>query len=247
VRVRRPFDIDLTRHCAPIIACHTEDQGKKDEEKFEFTAEGEALGYISFDQARVLAMGTTRETPGDYGRRFRNVNMAFKVVEGTETADHYVVTPSFRPEGEFIGTPGREQFFIEKEVTVGTRQLPALPRLAGVRWFPVIPLAIGLVVVVTAVVIGVVFSDGGGSGGDEISAAVPIPTNTPPPTATAAPLAGSVLAGAPASTATLLPTETVAPPSTTAPRPIATLAPVMAAWVLPGISRHLAGTDASGP
>ena len=33
-----------------------EDQDKKDEEKFEFTAEGEALGYVSLDQAQVLAM-----------------------------------------------------------------------------------------------------------------------------------------------------------------------------------------------
>ena len=29
-----------------------EDESKKEEEKFEFTPEGEALGYISLDQAR---------------------------------------------------------------------------------------------------------------------------------------------------------------------------------------------------
>ena len=32
----------------------TDDQDKKDEEKFEFTAEGEALGYISLAQASHL-------------------------------------------------------------------------------------------------------------------------------------------------------------------------------------------------
>ena len=30
-------------------------EGKEEEEKFEFTAEGEALGYISLDQAQLLA------------------------------------------------------------------------------------------------------------------------------------------------------------------------------------------------
>ena len=73
-----------------------EDQDKQ-EEKFDFTAQGEALGYISLDQARVLAMRTARETPGDYGRRFRNSPMAFEVVEDEDTEDHYVITLSFRP------------------------------------------------------------------------------------------------------------------------------------------------------
>ena len=40
-----------------------EDQGKK-EEKFDFTLEGEALGYISLDQARVLAMEHARDNRG---------------------------------------------------------------------------------------------------------------------------------------------------------------------------------------
>ena len=33
-----------------------EDEGKKEEDKFEFTAEGELVEYISLEQARVLAM-----------------------------------------------------------------------------------------------------------------------------------------------------------------------------------------------
>ena len=51
-----------------------EDQGKKEEEKFDFTPEGEALGYISLAQARVLAMSTAQEIPGNYGRRYRVKN-----------------------------------------------------------------------------------------------------------------------------------------------------------------------------
>jgi len=39
-----------------------EDQGKE-EEKFEFTGEGEAVNYISLAQARLLAIRTARDPP----------------------------------------------------------------------------------------------------------------------------------------------------------------------------------------
>ena len=104
-----------------------EEEGKKEEEKLEFTPEGETLGYISLDQARIFAMRTARELPGEYGRRFRNVPLAFDVVETNETEDYYEVTLSLRPQGEFTGTAGREQFFIEKEEGIAHRQVLALP------------------------------------------------------------------------------------------------------------------------
>ena len=60
-----------------------EDQGKE-EEKFDFTAEGE--GYISLDEARILAMQTASSVPGDYGRSFRGVTMVFEVASLEETS-----------------------------------------------------------------------------------------------------------------------------------------------------------------
>ena len=57
-----------------------EDQGKE-KEKFDFTGEGEAVGYISLEQARVLAMQTARETPGEYGSQYQDICMAFEVVQ----------------------------------------------------------------------------------------------------------------------------------------------------------------------
>ena len=60
-----------------------EDQGKE-EEKFEFTPAGEALGYISLDQAGVLAMQTARETPGEYGSQYQGVSMAFDAAEDSD-------------------------------------------------------------------------------------------------------------------------------------------------------------------
>ena len=104
-----------------------QDEGKQEEEKLDFTREGEALGYISLDQARVLAMRTARESPGDYGPTFREVTMAFDVVEAEETEDHYVITIAFRPQGEFTRRAGREQFFIEKQGDVALRQVLAVP------------------------------------------------------------------------------------------------------------------------
>ena len=131
-----------------------ENEGKQEEEKFDFTREGEALGYISLVQARILAMRSARESPGAYGRRFRNVPMVFEVVEASETEDYYEVTLSFRPQGQFSGTPGQEQFFIEKEGAIAHRQVLSLPTVVGGRRFPVIPSAIGLLAVGIAVVVG---------------------------------------------------------------------------------------------
>ena len=142
-----------------------EEEGKKEEEKLEFTPEGETLGYISLDQARIFAMRTARELPGEYGRRFRNVPLAFDVVETNETEDYYEVTLSLRPQGEFTGTAGREQFFIEKVGGIAHRQVLALPMTR--RGFPMVPAAIGLAVVVVAV--AVVFVTGSGGDGGETS------------------------------------------------------------------------------
>ena len=88
---------------------------------------GVALEAISLDQARVLALRTASESPGDYGRGFRRVNMAFEVVADQTTEDHYSITLSFRPRGEFVGTPGQEQFFVDKRGTVAHRQVLGAP------------------------------------------------------------------------------------------------------------------------
>ena len=94
------------------------------EEKFDaFTPEGEALGYISLEQARLVAMQTARDDPGNYGSRFSGVRMVYEVVEQDEGEDYYTITMTFRPEGDFRGTPGREQFVIEKEGRVAYRQV----------------------------------------------------------------------------------------------------------------------------
>ena len=120
-----------------------------EEEKFDFTPEGE--GYISLDEARVLAMRTAVETPGNYGSAYQGVPMVFDVVEATETDDHYTVTLSVRPQGSFDGSPGQEQFVVGKEGTIALRQVLSRPTQTAASLtsharkgggFPVLPVAI---------------------------------------------------------------------------------------------------------
>ena len=146
-----------------------EDQGKE-EEKFDFTGEGEAVDYISLAQARVLAMTTARETPGEYGSQYQNVSMAFETVTATEDEDFYNITLSFRPQGDFSGDPGQEQFFVEKEGTIAVRQVLSLPRATSGRRFPVLPVAIGVVIVGVIAAVAVIFVVGGfGDGGGVVA------------------------------------------------------------------------------
>ena len=125
------------------------------------------MGDLCLEQARVSAMQSEMGSTGDYGRRIRNVRMAFDVVETNEDADgdYYTVSLAMRPEGHFIGTPGQEQFFIEKEGTVAHRQVIEVPLPAGGKGFPIIPIGIGVVVVLAAAAVGVVFVARGGNEG----------------------------------------------------------------------------------
>ena len=89
-----------------------EGEGKK-EDQFGFTPEGEAIGYISLEQARVEAMAPLVRTPASSDRPGR---MAFDVVEQEEGEDYYIITLSVRPEGDFAqgwfrGRAGQEQLF----------------------------------------------------------------------------------------------------------------------------------------
>ena len=176
-----------------------QDQDKKEEGKLDFTPEGEVLGYISLDQAQVLARQTARETPGAYGSNFGGIPMAFDVLESEETEDHYVITLSFRPQGEFAGRTGREQFFIAKEGIVADRQVLALPTRG--RRFPLVSVAVGLIIV-AAIAVGAVFALAGwdGDGADAGNGAA-LPTDTPAP-------APSISMQLPNAVATSTPTRT---------------------------------------
>ena len=50
-----------------------EDNGKEDEPKLEFDSAGQAIAYISLDQARVLAPQRARDNRDFYGRTCRDL------------------------------------------------------------------------------------------------------------------------------------------------------------------------------
>jgi hypothetical protein len=196
-----------------------------EEEKFDFTPEGE--GYISLAEARVLAVRTAVETPGDYGRQYRSVPMVFEVAESGEDDDFYTVVLSVRPQGNFDGTPGQEQFVVGKEGTIAVRQVLSTPiqtsaSPAGTAskggGFPVLPVAIGLMVVGVIAAVGAMFLMSS-SGGDSVPIAAVVPTETPAPTQPPAPTETLAPTETPAATPTFTPMPTYTPYPTYTPRP----------------------------
>jgi hypothetical protein len=151
-----------------------EDQASK-EGTVDFEAAGGARRCDSLEQARLLAMETARDNPANYGRRFAAARMVFQAVEQEEGEDYYFVTLSFRPEGDFRGTPGQEQFVIEKEGVVAGRQVLGLPSGAGKRRFLWRRLAIGGAAVVAAAAVGAAFAAGIWGGGEVEPKPAPAP------------------------------------------------------------------------
>ena len=157
-------------------------EGEKKEEKLDaFTPAGEALGYITLEQARIQAIQHARDNIEFYGPRYARVNLVWEVTSQEEGEDFYDIRLSFRPAGHFQGEPGVEQLIIDKTGDIQLRQILDEPSGLGQqvgrrpRWL--LPSAVGVVVVLLAVV-GVFVSGTLGAGG-------PNPTPTPFPIAAA--------------------------------------------------------------
>ena len=128
-----------------------EEEKKEDKfDKFEFDAAGEALGYISLEQARVLAIEHARDNTDFYGSKYQNLQLVWEVVVQEEGEDFYEIRLAYRPVGRFRGQPGVEQFTIEKTGEIRIRQILEEPTRERRR---ATPLRIGLFVVVAAVVV----------------------------------------------------------------------------------------------
>jgi len=57
-----------------------EDEGKEDEPKLEFDSAGQAIAYISLDQARVLALRHARDNRDLYRRGYERRELLWEVV-----------------------------------------------------------------------------------------------------------------------------------------------------------------------
>ena len=216
-----------------------EDQGNKEDKFDQFTAAGESLGYVTLEQARILAIQHARDNTDFYGRTYGGVNLVWEVTSQEEGEDFYDIRLSFRPAGRFRGEPGVEQLIIDKTGNVQLRQILDEPSGIGrpsggrpPRWW--LRAAVGLVVIGVVAVGGLIVSgifvgDGG------TPSATPFPTERPAPTA--APVVGI------AQEATVAPEVQVeperAPVATALPAvqverrraPVATVAPTVEAFV----------------
>ena len=189
------------------------------EDKYDaFTAEGEAVGYVSLDQARVLAIRHARDNTDFYGPRFADREMVWEVISAEEGEDYYDIRLSFQPARRFRGEPGVELFTVDKVGSIELKQIVSEPMPARSLRLPMI--AGGLVVVVAAVVVGVLFV----SGAFESNGAAAPPVAVVEPTATAP--AASQAAILPISTPTAEPTLAPVPSPTPAPPAEPTATPV---------------------
>ena len=141
-----------------------QEEEKKEEEKFEFDAAGQALGYISLDQARVLAIEHARDNPEFYGRRYSRVDLVREVISQEESEDYYDIRLSYRPARGFQGEPGVEQFTIDKSGPIRLRQILIEPVGTRRRMGLLLALA-GVAVVAVAGAVAALFAIGGGSDG----------------------------------------------------------------------------------
>ena len=108
----------------------SEDQSNK-EEQFDFTPEGETLGYIGLDQARIQAIEHARDNTGFYGPAYAGVRLVWEVVSAQESDDYYDIRLSFRPSGRYRGDPGVEQLIFDKTGDLRVRQMLDEPTELG--------------------------------------------------------------------------------------------------------------------
>ena len=121
----------------------------EDKQEEEFTAEGEFLGYISLDQARIQAIEHARDNIEFYGGQYIDIGLVWEVCRVQESDDYYEIRLSFRPSGGFRGEPGVEQFVFEKNGDLRMRQI--LDESSGIesprRW------SLSLIARLTAIVV----------------------------------------------------------------------------------------------
>jgi hypothetical protein len=90
------------------------EETKQDVDKLDFTSDGETFGYISLDQARILALRLAREDISVYGEKYSETRFAWEVTSAEDGEDYYQIRISFRPVQGFSGEPGTELFTIDK-------------------------------------------------------------------------------------------------------------------------------------
>ena len=106
-------------------------QDNNDEGKLEFDSSGQAIAYISLDQACVLALRYARDDRDFYDGQYTGIGLVWEVCRAQERDAYFDIRLSFRPSGSFRGEPGVEQFVFEKNGDLRLRQI--LDELSGME------------------------------------------------------------------------------------------------------------------
>ena len=162
-----------------------EDEEKKEEESLE----ADDLSDISLEQARQLALDHARENRDFFGRRYRRGELVWEIVDEEEDEDYYRILLSFRPAVRFKGSPGTEQFVIEKTGEIRLRQLLDEPVRQGVSNFFIPAVGVALIVAALGTALAVVvFANNGPPPPVTPALAVATPVPSPVPTETSVPV-----------------------------------------------------------
>ena len=100
---------------------------EREEAKFGLTPEGEIQPNIPIENAIITALNYARDDPGTYGHPFAERQMVFEVDEESESMDFYSIRLAFQPASRFQGSPGIQQFFIDKTGTIRLHKIIKLP------------------------------------------------------------------------------------------------------------------------
>ena len=94
-----------------------------------FTSEGETIGYVSLDQAGVLAIQNALQNTEEYQEQLGSESAAllsFQVASATEEEDYYYITLRSMLPGRQDG-PGEETAIIDKTGAIVLRQIHKWP------------------------------------------------------------------------------------------------------------------------
>jgi hypothetical protein len=106
-----------------------EDEGKKDEDKIDFTADGEALGYISLDQAVIQARQLARQQEDQIRERLGWQEIVWSTLNSELRDDSYWVHLQFRRpvRGVQEEQTGEEEFLFNHFGEIIDRQIVLWP------------------------------------------------------------------------------------------------------------------------
>ena len=89
-------------------------------------AEAES-GKISLEKARLHAVRYAQANIDVYQPEYQQVSLVWEVESAEEQDEFYYIYVTYRPFGDFVGTPGREGFIMDKTGNIEFRQVLDAP------------------------------------------------------------------------------------------------------------------------